>query len=94
MSSSAVIFPGQGAQAVGMGRDVASGSARARSTFDRANEILGFDLAKLCFEGPADRLEQTDIQQPAIFVTSVAIWEAFLEPRRILSPPRCGGGDV
>jgi len=79
MGSTALIFPGQGAQAVGMGRDLAAGSARARRVFDRSNEILGFDLAKLCFEGPTDRLEQTDIQQPAIFVTSIAIWEAFLE---------------
>jgi [acyl-carrier-protein] S-malonyltransferase len=47
--------------------------------FDRANELLGFDLARLCFEGPSERIEQTDIQQPAIFVTSVAIWEAFVE---------------
>ncbi|MCH9034634.1 MAG: acyltransferase domain-containing protein, partial [Planctomycetes bacterium] len=62
-----------------MGRDVAESSARARSVFHRANEILDFDLAALCFEGPAEELEKTDIQQPAIFVTSVALWEAFLE---------------
>jgi [acyl-carrier-protein] S-malonyltransferase len=62
-----------------MGRDVADSSQRARAVFDRASELLGFDLARLCFEGPAEKLEQTDIQQPAIFVTSVAIWEAFLE---------------
>ncbi|MEK7711114.1 MAG: ACP S-malonyltransferase [Planctomycetota bacterium] len=92
MGSSAVIFPGQGAQAVGMGRDLAASSGRARVVFDRANEILGFDLAKLCFEGPADRLEQTDIQQPAIFVASVAIWEAFLEAGGVVdSFSRTGG---
>ncbi|UCC31239.1 MAG: ACP S-malonyltransferase [Phycisphaerales bacterium] len=79
MSSSAVIFPGQGSQSVGMGRDVAVASKRARVVFDRANDLLGFDLAELCFEGPADQLEKTDIQQPAIFVVSVAIWEAFIE---------------
>lgn len=79
MEHGAVVFPGQGAQSVGMGRDVAEFSARARAVFDRANEQLGFDLAKLCFEGPSQTLEQTDIQQPAIFVTSVAIWEAYLE---------------
>ncbi len=62
-----------------MGRDVATSSARARSIFHRANEILDFDLAALCFEGPAEELEKTEIQQPAIFVTSVAFWEAFLE---------------
>ena len=79
MGSTAIIFPGQGSQSAGMGRDVADSSQRARAVFDRASELLGFDLARLCFEGPAEKLEQTDIQQPAIFVTSVAIWEAFLE---------------
>lgn len=62
-----------------MGKDVAERYSRAREVFERANQIVGFDLAGLCFEGPAEELERTDIQQPAIFVTSVAIWEAFLE---------------
>lgn len=79
MGQAAVIFPGQGSQVVGMGRDVAEVSGRARAVFERANQAVGFDLTRLCFEGPADQLERTDIQQPAIFVTSVAIWEAFLE---------------
>jgi len=79
MVLSAVIFPGQGAQSVGMGRDAYTGSERGRSVFDRADRILGFPLSRICFEGPNDKLEQTDIQQPAIFVTSVALWEAFLE---------------
>lgn len=79
MSNSAVIFPGQGSQQVGMGRDVTEASRRAQAVFNRANEVVGFDLARVCFEGPAEELEKTDIQQPAIFVTSVAIWEAFLE---------------
>lgn len=79
MSQSALFFPGQGAQTVGMGRDIAHASPRARAVFDRANAALGFNLAELCFEGPAEKLEQTDIQQPAIFVTGVALWEAFLE---------------
>ncbi len=79
MGKAAVIFPGQGAQVVGMGREAADSSARASAVFDRAGEVLGFDIAQVCFEGPAERLEQTDIQQPAIFVVSVALWEAFLE---------------
>ena len=79
MGDAAVIFPGQGAQAVGMGRDVAEFSAKARAVFDRANDLLDIDLAGVCFDGPADQLERTDIQQPAIFVASVAIWEAFLD---------------
>jgi len=62
-----------------MGREVANACAKAREVYDRANEILAFDVAKICFEGPAAELERTDIQQPAIFVTSVAIWEAWLE---------------
>jgi len=60
-----------------MGKDVAERFAVARDVFQQANDILGFDLAELCFSGPAERLAQTDIQQPAIFVTSVAIWKAF-----------------
>ena len=79
MTDTAVLFPGQGSQVVGMGRDVMKTSAPARQVFHRANEILGFDLATMCFEGPAEVLGRTDIQQPAIFVTSVALWEAYLE---------------
>lgn len=90
--STAVIFPGQGAQSVGMGRDVADASTAARAVFDRANDVLGFDLARVCFDGPAAELERTDIQQPAIFVTSVAIWEAWLEAGASQeSITHCGG---
>ncbi len=78
MSKTAIIFPGQGAQVVGMGKDVAEASSAAREIFDRANVVLGYDLADLCFEGPADRLNATDISQPAIFVTSVAMWHALM----------------
>jgi len=79
MTATAIVFPGQGSQVVGMGRDVIEISSAARGVFDRANTVLGFDLAALCFDGPSEELEKTDIQQPAIFVTSVAIWEAILE---------------
>ncbi len=79
MTRKAVIFPGQGAQAVGMGKDVAQQSVRAREIFAQADDILGFSISTLCFEGPADKLGQTDIQQPAIFVTGTAIWAAYLE---------------
>lgn len=67
-----ILCPGQGSQVVGMGKDFAERSPEARTIFDQANQVLGFDLAKLCFEGPAERLNQTDISQPAIYVTSVA----------------------
>lgn len=73
------IFPGQGAQLVGMGRDVAEGWTVAADTFAEADEVLGFKLSKLCFEGPEERLNATDIQQPAIFTTSVAVFRAALD---------------
>jgi len=76
VSQSAAIFTGQGAQSVGMGQDVAERFAAARDTFAAADEVVGFPLSSLCFEGPAERLNATDIQQPAIFTTSVAIFRA------------------
>lgn len=75
----AAIFPGQGAQLVGMGRDVADAHPVVAEVFAQADEILGFSLSKLCFEGPADRLDATDIQQPAIFTTSVALFRAGID---------------
>lgn len=77
MGKTAIIFPGQGAQHPGMGKDVAETSEAARSVFARANEILGWDLTALCFIGPAEKLNGTDVQQPAIFVTAVALWKAL-----------------
>jgi len=79
VSKTAIIFPGQGAQAVGMGRDIADASEAARRVFDDADRILGWELSKVCFEGPADRLNATDVSQPAIYVTSIAIWRACEE---------------
>ena len=79
MGKIALLFPGQGAQAVGMGRDVADRFAVARRVFDEANEALGFDIARICFEGPQDRLDRTDCCQPAILTTSVAILRAVME---------------
>ncbi len=76
MDKTALIFPGQAAQVVGMGRAVAEAYEPARAVLEQANDVLGFDLRGLCFEGPAERLSATDVQQPAIFATSVAIWEA------------------
>lgn len=83
MSKDAAIFPGQGAQLVGMGRDVAEAFDVAREVFEQADAILGFELSKLCFEGPEENLNATDIQQPAIFVTSVAIYRAAVEASRV-----------
>lgn len=75
MSKVAFLFPGQGAQHVGMGRKAAEELPAARALFDQANDILGYDLATVCFEGPAEELDSTVISQPAIFVTSLACLE-------------------
>lgn len=73
----AFLFPGQGAQAIGMGQDVAAESAIAADLFEQANEIVGYDLRKICFEGPEEKLNATTVSQPAIFVASVAILETL-----------------
>ncbi len=80
--SYAAIFPGQGAQLVGMGRDVAEKYPAAAEIYVQADGILGFKLSELCFNGPAERLNATDIQQPAIFATSVALFRAAVAAGR------------
>jgi [acyl-carrier-protein] S-malonyltransferase len=72
MGKTAFLFPGQGSQSVGMGRELASSFPAARQTFEEANDALGFDLAALCFHGPEDQLRLTEFTQPAIFTVSVA----------------------
>ena len=74
-----ILCPGQGAQAVGMGKDYHAASNAVRHVFETANEVLGFDLARACFEGPEERLNQTDVSQPAIYVTGVACFRAARE---------------
>jgi [acyl-carrier-protein] S-malonyltransferase len=73
----ALLFAGQGAQVVGMGKDLAAASPAAQQVFDRANAALGYDLARICFEGPEAELTKTDNAQPAIFATSIACLEAL-----------------
>jgi len=69
----AYVFPGQGAQFSGMGKEIFESNATAKSLFDRANEILGFNLTRVMFEGTAEEQKQTKVTQPAIFLHSVAV---------------------
>jgi [acyl-carrier-protein] S-malonyltransferase len=75
----ALLFPGQGSQRVGMGRDLAHAHEIARRTYEEADEALGFAISKLCFDGPEDDLTLTKHTQPAILTTSVAVFRALLE---------------
>jgi [acyl-carrier-protein] S-malonyltransferase len=73
MGKIGLIFPGQGSQSVGMGKDVYAAYPAAKKVFEEANAALGFDLAKLCFEGPEESLTLTTNTQPAIVTTSIAL---------------------
>jgi [acyl-carrier-protein] S-malonyltransferase len=77
VKKTALLFAGQGSQTVGMGRDICERFEVARYLFARANEVLGRDLQKICFEGPEDVLTKTDNAQPAIFLTSMACLAAL-----------------
>ncbi len=77
MASVAFLFPGQGAQTVGMGASLAARSEAARGLFSKASEILGYDLLGLCAAGPAEKLNETEFSQPALYVHSVAVLETL-----------------
>lgn len=79
MRTIAFIFPGQGSQAVGMGKEFAAMYPVARQTFDEADEALGYKLSELCFEGPEEKLKLTEITQPAILTVSVAAYRVLRE---------------
>ncbi|MBI5779057.1 MAG: ACP S-malonyltransferase [Planctomycetes bacterium] len=75
----ALLFPGQGAQVVGMGKKLYEQEPKAKELYAKANQILGFDLAKICFEGPQEDLNKTNICQPAILVTSLVAFYVMQE---------------
>jgi [acyl-carrier-protein] S-malonyltransferase len=89
MEKFAFLFPGQASQYVGMGRDLCAEFAAAQATFDEADELLGFALSKLCFDGPEEELRQTAVTQPAVFVHSMAAWR-LLEAEGL--KPACTAG--
>jgi [acyl-carrier-protein] S-malonyltransferase len=91
MTKTAFLFPGQGSQAVGMGKDLAEAYPQVRQLYDQADEILGFPLSELCFEGPKETLDDTVNTQPAIFVTSLAVLEVLKSEGQVPAPAMAAG---
>ena len=87
MKKYALVFPGQGAQKPGMGKDLYENSAAARKVFETANRVLGYDIADLCFNGSEEDLMKTINSQPCILTVSIAALEALKEQSKI----RCCG---
>lgn len=91
MNKQAFIFPGQGAQYVGMGKDFHNAFSIVRQTFEEASDVLSQSFEELVFDGPTDTLSQTRYSQPAIFITSVAILRVVQEQFPHLQPSICAG---
>ncbi|MEA3328553.1 MAG: ACP S-malonyltransferase [Candidatus Omnitrophota bacterium] len=91
MVSLAYIFPGQGAQYVGMGKDLYQNSPAARGVFEKADQILGFNLTDLCFNGPLDKLSQTINAQPAVLAVNIAGLQALQLQNQTLKPKLVAG---
>lgn len=91
-SKIAFLFPGQGSQAVGMGKDLYLNSIAAREVFDEIDDTLGRKLSTMMFEGPDEELRQTENTQPAIMATSVATWRAMEEATGVLQVPNATAG--
>ncbi|WP_340147242.1 ACP S-malonyltransferase [Ruminiclostridium josui] len=90
MIKTAILFPGQGSQYVGMGSDLYQRSSIARQTFEEANDVLGFDIKRLCFEGNKDELTETQNAQPAILTVSIAAFRTYMQ--EIGLEPSCLAG--
>src|ERR1700722_7007246 len=80
-----ILCPGQGAQILGMGKDLFTASRAAREVFERANDVAGYSLAAICFDGPETLLNQTDISQPGLYTAGVASFVAAKE-FRVINP--------
>jgi [acyl-carrier-protein] S-malonyltransferase len=91
MSKIAWLFPGQGSQEVGMGRDLAEAYPAVRRLYNEADAILGFSLSSLCFEGPKEELDDTINTQPALFVTSLAVLAALQAEGKASAPALVAG---
>lgn len=85
------VFSGQGAQSVGMGKDLYASSAAAKALFDEADNVLGWSISEICFEGPADKLTESKYCQPAIYTMSCAALATFREKFPEIEPVACGG---
>ncbi len=90
LQTTAFVFPGQGSQAVGMGKDLAARFPAAQQIFDKADSILGFSLSKLMWEGPKEGLDETINTQPALYVHSIAVWMTFTD-QTLLKPAAVAG---
>lgn len=91
LQATAFVFPGQGSQAVGMGKDLAEKYPVAKETFDEADSILGFSLSQIMWNGPSDELNETVNTQPALYIHSVAAWRAFTNLYPDLKPATVAG---
>lgn len=90
MKKIAFVFPGQGSQSVGMGKDLYDNYSASKNVFDTADKVLGKNISTICFEGPEEDLKQTINTQPAIVTTSIAALEAFKSEFNI--EPSCTAG--